>query len=534
MTSAEYLLLPTQAQLVSRLRQLIGFSSSFVFLTGSKGSGRTVISQLLMNELDANHIVSHVRLQPDMDILRIREAVVLQFVPTAVFDPSDHLAETLHRLVPDLSVPRLLIVDDADCSASDWVSELWQWLKHQDEVHPLHKISVLLIGTSEFSERLAQHLKGRDQMALEIEIEPLTQKEQKKLLVNCLQDGEVSAAQGEQALTRLAHCQGKPGEVVAIAEACMDKKSLSSLKTTIPVNKLIAGVAVLAGVVLLLSWIVPSLSDKESSTATPPVTQPERQEVALQPNTSAAVVAPEGVVPASGAVPAVVTQDGIVSGAETVAIDAESATDDSGKRRVVISDQAVRQMASNQPVTGVVEEQPLAQTSGAVTSLNQLSPVVNEIKGNDSSAVIATTESVSAAKETVTAEKKVKHKARVVTEHKAVKKTPAVKPASVASASVKKTTETKKAATTVAGSGYALQLAASGNPSALKKLAATNGVSSKAQIYKNQSTGMYVLVYGQYTSSAAAKAAVSRLPAALKNTNPWPKSYAQIKKEQGK
>ena len=223
-------------------------------------------------------------------------------------------------------------------------------------MHPLHKISVLLIGTSEFSERLAQHLKGRDQMALEIEIEPLTQKEQKKLLVNCLQDGEVSAAQGEQALTRLAHCQGKPGEVVAIAEACMDKKSLSSLKTTIPVNKLIAGVAVLAGVVLLLSWIVPSLSDKESSTATPPVTQPERQEVALQPNTSAAVVAPEGVVPASGAVPAVVTQDGIVSGAETVAIDAESATDDSGKRRVVISDQAVRQMASNQPVTGVVEE----------------------------------------------------------------------------------------------------------------------------------------------------------------------------------
>ena len=53
-------------------------------------------------------------------------------------------------------------------------------------------------------------------------------------------------------------------------------------------------------------------------------------------------------------------------------------------------------------------------------------------------------------------------------------------------------------------------------------------------VYKNQSTGMYVLVYGQYTSSAAAKVAVSRLLAALKNTNPWPKSYAQIKKEQGK
>ncbi len=486
-----------------------------------------------MNQLDANHLVGHVMLQPEMDILRIREAIVFQFAPTAVFDPADHIADTLNRAVADLATPRLLIVDDADCGSSDWVSEIWQWLKHLDDVHPLHKISVLLIGTSEFSERQVQHLKGRDQMALEIEVEPLTLKEQKKLLVNCLQDGEVSAAQGEQALARLAHSQGKPSEVVAIAEACMDKKSLSSLKTTIPTNKLIAGVAVLAGVVLLLSWIVPSLSDKKTDTTTP-VPQPERQEVALQP-TSAAVAAQDGVVAASGAAPAVVTQDGVVSSAATTAIDAETATDDSGKHRVVISDQAVRQMASNQPVTGTVEEESQAQTSGAVSSLNQLNPVVNEIKGNNTSTIVTNTESV-AKKEVGPAKKITKHKTQTVAEHKLVKTTKVAKPESIASTvETKKKTVTKtSAAVTSANNGYALQLAASGNATALKKLAETHGIASKTQVYKNQSTGMYVLIYGQYPSPAAAKTAVNGLPVAFKNTNPWPKSYAQIKKEQGK
>ena len=54
------------------------------------------------------------------------------------------------------------------------------------------------------------------------------------------------------------------------------------------------------------------------------------------------------------------------------------------------------------------------------------------------------------------------------------------------------------------------------------------------KIYKNQSNGKYVLIYGEYASAAAAKAAVPRLPASVQNTKPWPKSYAQIRTEQGK
>lgn len=522
MTSNNYLILPTQTQLVSRISHLIGFSSSFIFLSGTEGSGRSSVCQQLMNDLDANLTVGYVELHPDMELARVRERIVLQLMPNAVFDANEPLNETLNRLVTDLSRPRLLIVDDADSLASDWAFELWQWLAYVDESYPLHKISVLLIGSSEFSEYLAQHLKGRKQMALEIEVEPLSPKEQKKLLVHYLQDGEVSAAQGEQALAHLAHSQGKPGEVVAIAEACMDKKSLSSLgKTTLPVNKIVAAVAILAGVVLLLSWIIPSLSEKDTESITESTGQPERQAVALAPATSAATAIPDGVVPASGALPVAVTQEGIVSGANGVGIDAEQAEDDSNKRRIVINDQALQQITANQPATESVAADGQAQTS-AVTSAHQLKPIVDEIKGDTQTVVRS--ESVS---------KKISPEKKVAPEKKVVQK----KPKAVEHKTVKNVTPAAKATSSnisATGKGYALQLAASSDPVALKKLAVTSGLQAKTKIYKNQANGKYVLIYGEYASAVAAKAAVSRLPASVQNTKPWPKSYAQIRTEQGK
>ena len=124
MTSNDYLILPTQTQLVSRISHLIGFSSSFIFLSGTEGSGRSSVCQQLMNDLDANLAVGYVELHPDMELARVRERIVLQLMSNAVFDANEPLNETLSRLVTDLSRPRLLIVDDADSLASDWAFEL--------------------------------------------------------------------------------------------------------------------------------------------------------------------------------------------------------------------------------------------------------------------------------------------------------------------------------------------------------------------------------------------------------------------------
>lgn len=239
---------------------------------------------------------------------------------------------------------------------------------------------------------------------------------------------------------------------------------------------------------------------------------------------------PDGVVAASSALPAAVTQEGIVSGANGAGIDAEEAADDSNKRRVVISDQALQQITANQPAAepAVVDSQ--AATSSAITSAHQLKPIVNEIKG-DSTSVVQT----ESAKKKISAEKKpsvekkvVQKKTKVITEHKAEHKSVKNSPTTL------KTVKNNTTSTPVVTKGYALQLAASGDAAALKKLAASSGLQAKTKIYKNQSNGKYVLIYGEYASAAAAKAAVPRLPASVQNTKPWPKSYAQIRTEQGK
>jgi DamX protein len=546
-TSNNYLPLPTQTQLVSRISQLIGFSPSFIFLSGVSGSGRTFICQQLLNTLDASLAVGYIQLQPEMELSRVREQIVLQLMPNAVFDANAPLNETLSRIITDLTHPRLLIVDNADSLASDWAFELWQWLAYADELYPSHKISVLLIGSSEFSEYLAQHLKGREQTALEIEVESLSLKEQKKLLVHYLQIGDVSAAQAEQALTQLTGSRGNPRDIVAIAEAYMDKKSTSSSKiTTLPVNKIVAAVAVLAGAVLLLSWVIPSLSKKEVAQPTTSMTQQERQAVSLAPATSssAPTSTPDGVVASGSVQPAAVTQESVVSSATTsTGIDAEPAADDSNKRRVVISDQALQQIDTNQPATesAVVDNASKTVVTAAtpttattVTSVNQLKPIVNEIKGD--SQVVTRSEVVKhevvPSKKTVVA--KTPHEEKKITENRALKKKnkPAVEHEIVKNSAVAAKSASNSSAAT--GKGFALQLAASGDSVALKKLAASAGVQAKTKIYKNESTGKYVLIYGEYASAAAAKAAVNGLPASLKNTKPWAKSYTQIRTEQGK
>lgn len=149
--------------------------------------------------------------------------------------------------------------------------------------------------------------------------------------------------------------------------------------------------------------------------------------------------------------------------------------------------------------------------------MEQLNPVVNELKG--STAVVEPAPKAEVAPAPVV-EKKTQHVAPAV--KKAVKK---------AQQPVKKTTTTTASATAT-GKGFALQLAASGNQSALKKLAQANGLSSKTFIYKSNATGLFVLLYGDYPSSVAAKSNITKLPRAVQNLKPWPKSYAQVRKEQ--
>lgn len=82
-------------------------------------------------------------------------------------------------------------------------------------------------------------------------------------------------------------------------------------------------------------------------------------------------------------------------------------------------------------------------------------------------------------------------------------------------------------------SHYGLQLVAVGNQANLDGFIKTNKLEGSAFYYKTTRQGRdwYVLIYGDFASRAAAKAAVGGLPVSLQKLKPWARSYADIQNQ---
>lgn len=82
-------------------------------------------------------------------------------------------------------------------------------------------------------------------------------------------------------------------------------------------------------------------------------------------------------------------------------------------------------------------------------------------------------------------------------------------------------------------SPFTVQLMASNKLSDIKTFIADNQLGQKAQYFRTAMDGqpLYLLTYGKYQTEAEANAALSRLPANLKQHQPWVKSFAVVNEE---
>ncbi len=82
-------------------------------------------------------------------------------------------------------------------------------------------------------------------------------------------------------------------------------------------------------------------------------------------------------------------------------------------------------------------------------------------------------------------------------------------------------------------SHYTLQLLAGQTEAGIKGFITKHKLSGKAVYYRTSRNGRpwYVLVYNSYSDHRSAKAAISTLPAKLRKTQPWPRSFASIHTE---
>ena len=78
---------------------------------------------------------------------------------------------------------------------------------------------------------------------------------------------------------------------------------------------------------------------------------------------------------------------------------------------------------------------------------------------------------------------------------------------------------------------YALQILGTRSESSAKAFVSKNG--SEYRYFKklHQGQPLYVVTYGQFSSRAAAQAAIKSLPAAVQAGKPWPRSFASIQQE---
>lgn len=78
-----------------------------------------------------------------------------------------------------------------------------------------------------------------------------------------------------------------------------------------------------------------------------------------------------------------------------------------------------------------------------------------------------------------------------------------------------------------------VQLMGAGRLDAIERFVVSNQLSGKVWVYRTQLHGhpWYVVLQGDHDSMAQAMAAIRNLPATLLKAKPWPKSFAQVKKE---
>ncbi len=76
-----------------------------------------------------------------------------------------------------------------------------------------------------------------------------------------------------------------------------------------------------------------------------------------------------------------------------------------------------------------------------------------------------------------------------------------------------------------------MQILGTRSESSAKAFVSKNGGEYRYFKKLHQGQALYVVTYGQFSSRAAAQAAIKSLPASVQAGKPWPRSFASIQQE---
>lgn len=515
MTINKLLKLPSQRQLVDRLLHLIEFNHPFVFLSGKPGSGRGTLCESLLAQLpDAVRVASLIG-SPSMKMADVRQLLLQQVVARPLFNAQDALADSFFRMVGDKPARLLLIIERADTLPAELVGELWALCRHNDTLASPHKLAILLSGDDAWCRNQKALLKGRAMPALELEVAPLSAPEQRIFLYEKAKELKIPTALLPKPKVEeiLNGAGGHPSAIMQLLEDTMTDRRPKKRQAELPVKKIAIVLALVAGGLLALSYLPLFDSAGQDPAQAPSQGMALPDPVSSDPVNVGAASGALGTQTSSGAA-AIPSGNQVARDWQSDAkplpkkVESETVTTESTNyegRRVVISDEVVEKLM-NQP-----------NVSGALPTA-----VVDELVGSGSRAVpTGTTAQVkNPAPNSVPARTEAQPASGAQTAPVAA---PAAKVALTPVATLNKKPKNH----------YSIQLMGASNTKAVDSFVAEHGLAGKVWVYKTRFRGSpwYVVVQGDYASSAQAKAAIRKLSPALLKGQPWPKSFAQIQKE---
>ena len=253
MTTNALLKLPSQQQLVDRLLHLIEFNHPFIFLSGQPGCGRATLCTLLVGQLPEKVRVVSLIGAPAMKMLDVRQQLLAQLVAKPLFNSQDALEDSFFRMLKAGNpASLLLLIERADELPVELINELWAISRYNDNLAVPHQLAIIVSGSEAWCSDLRQRLKGRAMPPLELEVPPLSLPEQRIFLYEKAKLLKIPAPLlPRQKVTEILNAaHGHPSTIMQLLEDNMTDRRPKKRQSELPVRKIAATIAVVAGILL--------------------------------------------------------------------------------------------------------------------------------------------------------------------------------------------------------------------------------------------------------------------------------------------
>ncbi len=259
---------PSQLQLIERLQHLLYLSSSMVFISGEKGSGKSTLVEQLSNQLPGNTQQAFITLSEPTSAAQMRQLIISQLYEHPLFDADDTLTNILLLLNENQqpNIARVIVIDNAKLLPAEFINELADVIK-QKLLLSDNEINFILLSEESTNKQMVHSINAvqnnQDIATLTFKLIPLNAQEANQLINHRFaQIGYSPEIQHKDALAKqLAHCNGVPKKILSLATELSDGDlafdNPSWLKTRFPAILLMLLLVAIASA--LATYLYPKL-----------------------------------------------------------------------------------------------------------------------------------------------------------------------------------------------------------------------------------------------------------------------------------